>query len=116
MTRSLVATVLAVAVVAAGCARPPRTCEEVAEGIVAVAQDLIDEAEARYGDVPPGEISDGDLPGLDDLAARTTRLTERADELGCDPAELRRLVAEGSSRLRASTPVGRLVVEAIRQG
>jgi hypothetical protein len=109
--------VMAVAVSACGGGQP-ETCDEVAAETVELMQELIDDVEDEFGDASVEELiaSGGDLPSVERYEEDSEKIDERAAELGCTSAEIQSGVAARADQLEADTPIGRFLIEAIRNG
>ncbi len=117
--RRLIPVAVAVAVVAAGCAGQPETCDEVADETIELMQALIDEVESEVGEMSVQELIDetgDDLPSVAAFERDAERLSDRASELGCTQDQFERAVADRTDRLHATTPIGQFLVSAIKGG
>ena len=117
--RRLIPVLAAVAVVAAACASQPETCDEVADESIELMQALIDEVESEVGEMSVQELIDetgDDLPSVAAFERDAERLSDRASELGCTQDQFDGAVAERTDRLHATTPIGQVLVSAIKGG
>ena len=116
-TLILLAVVLALVLSACGGGEP-ETCEDIADVTVDLMQDLIDDVEKEVGDrsVEDFSATQGELPSVEKFQDEARKIDERASELGCNRAIVETLVADRGSRLEASTPIGRFMIDAMMSG
>ena len=117
MRARFVALVAVVGLVVAACGGEASTCEEIADEVIELTQQLIDDVESELGDVSLDELlSGGELPSLEGFVEDSERIDARAAELGCSADDLQALIADRADQLRAETPVGEFILDAIRSG
>lgn len=116
----VIALAVVFAVTTAACGSQPETCDEVADGTIELAQDLIEEVESEVGAADIGAMNDllaaDELGSVEKYRERATRLSERAGELGCSQEQWQAAVVARTHRLEATTPVGELIIWAIENG
>jgi hypothetical protein len=119
LQRTVVSWIVVIAVTVSACGGgQPETCDEVAAETVELMQELIDDVEDEFGDASVEELiaSGGDLPSVERYEEDSEKIDERAAELGCTSAEIQSGVAARADQLEADTPIGRFLIEAIRNG
>ncbi len=119
MKRTLIPLTLVLALVLSACGGgEPETCEDIADVTIDLMQDLIDNVEQEVGDMTVEELiaTQGDLPSVEEFQEEATTINEQAVELECSQATIETLVAERVHELKAETPIGQFMVEAIRSG
>jgi hypothetical protein len=118
LKRILVLFVLVLALVLSACGGQPQTCDEIADVTVDLMQNLIDDVEKEVGDMTIEELlaTQGELPSVEEFQEEATEINERAVDLECSQATIEALVADRVSRLKATTPIGQFMIEAIRSG
>ena len=81
-------------------------------------QALIDDVENELGDMSVEELiaSGEELPSVERFEEDAAKIDERAEELGCTQTEIQSAVAARANQLEAETPIGRFLIEAIRDG
>ena len=96
----------------------PETCDEIADATIELMQELIDDVDDEVGDTSVEELIEtgGDLPSVEEYEKDAAKIDERAAELGCTQSEIQNAVAARVDRLEADTPIGRFLIEAIRDG
>lgn len=122
--RMLLAILLTLAVVLAGCGiggdddqpeaasiEDAETCEDVADYFEDVAQRFINDAEDAGLQAlmagPESELFQRYMPELE-------ASQQKADELGCGEEEMRPLLAERLDNLETDGPVGNMIVDILR--
>ncbi len=117
MIRVLVGVVV-FGVLVAACGGEASTCEEVADETVALMQGIIDDVEEDVGDMEVAAFleSGASLPSPESFSEESTKLNDRATELGCTPTDLDALIAERIDTLTSETPVGEFIKEAVQAG
>lgn len=107
-----------VALALGACSGGASTCEELADEAIDLVQALIDDVEAELGDADLAELAESaaDLPSLEEYEEKANDLDAQADDLGCSEAEMSGLVTERGDQLKATTPVGNLIIEGITSG
>jgi hypothetical protein len=118
LNRSLILVAVVLALVLSACSSRPQTCEDIADVTVDLMQDLIDDVEKEVGDISVEEFAatQGELPSVEKFQDEARKIDERASELGCNRATVETLVAVRGSRLEASTPIGRFMIDAMMSG
>lgn len=117
--RNLIAILVGLALITSACAgggysSSSNTCEEVAQEAITAIADFVDEnAATSRSDVEA--LGDDFLPAdLGSFEERGTAIELKAEELGCDFAELEEMVVDGLDVVNADTYFGRIMVDEIR--
>lgn len=115
MRRVLVVCVAAVMLPTACGGDQPASCDEVADEVIVLVQELIDQVEdVELGD--DGLAAIEDLPGIDSFRERSEALDAAAADLGCAEEDLRDAVMERADELTSDTPVGELIIQGVSSG
>ena len=118
LRRTVLPLILALFVLLPACGGQPETCDELADETIKLVQALIDDVEKELGDMSVEELiaSGGELPSVERFEEDAAKIDERAEELGCTQTEIQSAVAARANQLEAETPIGRFLIEAIRDG
>lgn len=119
--KRIAASLAVVALLTTACSSPPATCDEVADRTIDLTQDLIDDLEQEFANQSLDEIiqkvqAGDELPSMADYEQRAEALSDRAVELGCSEEEFEAALSAGSSRLQASSELGRFIIDATQRG
>lgn len=93
------------------------TCEEVADGAVAVLQETIDIMDSMSVEELTALGASEETPEeFRSVEEQGRALEERSAEIGCSEEEFSSLVAERAADLTAESPLGQLILEGVKAG
>jgi hypothetical protein len=121
MTKRLLASTLALAILATACSGgggEAANCEEIAVQTIDLLQELIDDVDAEFESMSIEEfIENGDnLPSIESFREESAAIDARSQELDCPQEEIAAGVAARVGDLTAETQLGRFVINLLTTG
>lgn len=87
-------------------------CEDVADYLIDISQDLIDRAEEEG----MAALTSGEQPEfLQEFEPQLEKAEQKADELGCDEEEMTALMNERFDQLESEGPVGDFILQMLEE-
>lgn len=88
------------------------TCDDVADYLIDISQDLIDRAEEEG----MTSLMSGEEPEfIQEFEPQVTEAQQKADELGCDEEEMTALMNERYDELESEGPVGDFILQMLEE-
>ena len=115
MMKRLVAVIAAFGLVLAACGGGTASCEDIADDMIVMVQDVIDEVDGM-SEEELAAVGAGDAGFDEDFEQRTEELQQEADEAGCDDAALEELFTARAGSLTAESEFGQFFVEMFSGG
>lgn len=89
------------------------SCEGVADELIEIMQEVIDELDAMSIE----DLGSADTPpALDDLEQKGDTLQAKADSLNCSNAEMEELVTARAGNLKSDGLFGQLLIDEVKNG